>query len=79
MSETMHGLVMKYFVLKPAGDDAYAQASRQAMRKYADVIARENPELAFQLRQWTDQENAETYARSLESPPQVPANARENG
>lgn len=26
---------MKYFVLKPKGDDAYAEASRMAMRTFA--------------------------------------------
>lgn len=31
----MDGLKMKYFVLKPAGDDAYAKASRAAMNRYA--------------------------------------------
>jgi hypothetical protein len=31
----MNGLLMKYFVLKPAGDDRYAAASRKAMRAYA--------------------------------------------
>lgn len=60
-----NGLVMKYFVLKPAGDDVYAKASRTAMRKYADVIAEDNQELAQQLRDWAGQEHAEHYARSL--------------
>lgn len=66
----MAGLVMKYFVLKPTGDDVYAKASRIAMRKYADAVKDENPELAQQLYDWAAQENAERYARSLheESP-----------
>lgn len=66
----MSGLVMKYFVLKPAGDDIYAKASRMAMRKYAEVVAEENADLTNQLRDWTDQEHAEAYARSLERTPQ---------
>lgn len=66
----MSGLVMKYFVLKPAGDHPYAKASRIAMRKYADAIKEENPDLAQQLYDWAAQENAETYARSLQQSPQ---------
>jgi hypothetical protein len=62
----MTGLVMKYFVLKPAGDDAYAKASRMAMRKYADAIEGENLMLATELRAWTDQENATGYSLPLE-------------
>jgi len=45
---------MKYFVLKPKGDDIYAKASRQAMRSYAQQINKENPELADELREWAD-------------------------
>jgi hypothetical protein len=66
----MPGLVMKYFVLKPAGDDVYAKASRMAMRKYAEAVAQANPELTHQIRDWVDQEHAEAYARSLERIPQ---------
>ena len=66
----MPGLIMKYFVLKPAGDDIYAKASRMAMRKYAEVIAQDNPEFTHDIRNWVDQENAEAYARSLDQTPQ---------
>lgn len=52
----MTGLVMKYFVLKPKGDDVYASASRGAMRQYAKLIQLENPELSVQLREWADRE-----------------------
>lgn len=52
----MDGLVMKYFVLKPGGTDAYARASRRAMRAYADAIRGENPALSDQLRAWADDE-----------------------
>ena len=52
----MSGLEMKYFVLKPRGDDAYAKASRAAMRKYALMIREENPDLSDELREWADRE-----------------------
>jgi hypothetical protein len=54
----MTGLLMKYFVLKPEGADRYAAASRRAMRAYAEHIREENPELANQLRDWADTEQA---------------------
>lgn len=60
----MSGLLMKYFVLKPAGNDRYAAASRKAMRAYATFIAEENPELAAELRNWADHEQT----NSLEEP-----------
>ena len=47
---------MKYFVLKPSGSDAYAKASRAAMRAYANHIASENEELCDELREWADRE-----------------------
>lgn len=53
----MDGLLMKYFVLKPAGSDKYAAASRGAMRRYADLIVGENPGLAGDLRKWADAEH----------------------
>jgi len=52
----MTGLEMKYFVLKPHGDDRYATASRGAMRRYADLIVQENPKLADELRVWAERE-----------------------
>jgi hypothetical protein len=52
----MAGLEMKYFVLKPRGEDAYARASRRAMRAYADAIMEANPILCAQLRAWADEE-----------------------
>lgn len=45
-------LVMQYFVLKPDGNDEQAEASRQAMLTYADVIQRTDPDLARDLRFW---------------------------
>lgn len=63
----MTGLVMKYFVLKPKGDDIYAKASRKAMRSYATMVEPENPTLAKQLRDWADDEMAEAYVAGLEA------------
>ena len=54
----MNGLQMKYFVLKPKGDDEYARASRLAMSAYADAIEQENAELAAELNAWTEKEAA---------------------
>lgn len=65
----MTGLVMKYFVLKPAGDDEYAAASRAAMFKYSNIIAPTNPELSKELFDWAAQENAEAYAKAVEAKP----------
>ncbi len=50
------GLVMKYFVLKPRGDDEYAQASRAALAAYAGVIAPRNPKMAQEIRDWVREE-----------------------
>ena len=56
------GLEMKYFVLKPRGNDEYARASRAAMRRYAKVIAASNPKLANELTLWADNEFADQFA-----------------
>lgn len=56
-------LKMKYFVLKPrseTSDDAYATASRAAMRVYADAIQKTDPELAIELREWATREVVRT-------------------
>ena len=55
----MNGLQMKYFVLKPHGNDAYAKASRAAMRAYANHISDENKALCNDLREWADYETPE--------------------
>jgi hypothetical protein len=57
----MSGLEMRYFVLKPRGHGPYARASRAAMRRYADLITGENPELAADLRKWADRELNEDW------------------
>lgn len=59
------GLQMKYFVLKPSGPSPYAKASRMAMRKYAEAIKAENPDMAAELIEWVDQAHAENYAASI--------------
>ena len=54
---------MKYFVLKPRGNDPYAAASRAAMHQYADCIEDENPDLATELKEWADREEAQAHLR----------------
>ncbi len=49
-------LMMKYFVLKPAGTDIFAKASRRAMAHYASEIREEHPEFAAQIREWAARE-----------------------
>ncbi len=58
----MSALQMKYFVLKPGGDSAYAKASRQAMRAFALSIHPVNRELAAELCQWADRESLQANA-----------------
>jgi hypothetical protein len=48
----MDGLKMRYFVLSPTKDDAFGEASRDAMRAYANRIRFENPVLAKDLLNW---------------------------
>lgn len=48
------GLLMKYFVLKPEGTDAYASAARSAMREYAKCIVTENLKLSDELWTWAE-------------------------
>lgn len=52
------GLLMKYFVLKPSGQDQYAAASRAAMRQYARLIRQENEQLHDELMAWAERESA---------------------
>jgi hypothetical protein len=59
----MDGLKMKYFVLKPKGDDPHAIASRDAMRAYATAIKIENSILAKELNDWA---TAEAFGTSHE-------------
>ena len=50
----LDGLQMKYFVLNPEGSDAYAKASRFAMRAYASSIRETNPQMCDDIRVWVD-------------------------
>lgn len=53
------GLEMKYFVLKPRSKrlgDAYARASREALRAYAKSVADSDLELAEALWDWAREE-----------------------
>lgn len=52
----MTGLEMKYFVLKPGGNTAYHEASRHAMRVYANHIRKENLQLANEVQEWAEKE-----------------------
>jgi len=54
----MQGLQMKYFVLKPRGNSVYAEASRHAMREYAEAIRGSDPKLSQELRDWVFKEVA---------------------
>jgi len=53
----MPGLQMKYFVLKPSGNDAYALASRVAMRAYALSIKNKDSKLAEDIYLWAERES----------------------
>ena len=60
----MKGLEMKYFVLKPRSktiNDVYAEASRVAMKAYADSIYEHNPELGAELESWANQEDLHAF------------------
>ena len=52
----MKGLDLKYFVLKPKGDNEYAEASRAAMLAYANSIEKTNSKLANDLVGWVHNE-----------------------
>lgn len=48
----MTGLKMKYFVLNPHKNNAYGEASRDALRAYAKTILHKNHKLAKDLLAW---------------------------
>lgn len=52
MPEDTNGLQLKYFVLKPGGNDSYARASREALVSYANAIQAEDPKLAHAVMEW---------------------------
>jgi predicted molibdopterin-dependent oxidoreductase YjgC len=52
-------LEMKYFVLKPRAksvDDTFAEASQNALFAYADIIEKNDPEFADEIRSWAHKE-----------------------
>ncbi len=65
----MDGLIMKYFVLKPKGIDVYAEASRKAMRAYANHIEMANKELSKHLRDWAHSESVFAINKKFEDQP----------
>ena len=52
------GLEMKYFVVKPRGNNEFAKASRNAMRAYAASIRHHDPVFAGDLSEWVEREQA---------------------
>ena len=52
----MEGLIMKYFVLKPAGNTPQSVASRQAMLLYATHIKKVDPLFAEDIYRWVQHE-----------------------
>lgn len=52
----MGGMLMKYFVLRPAGDDWHATASREAMRVYAHYVQGANAKLSKDVTRWVNRE-----------------------
>ena len=60
------GLKMKYFVLKPAGDGPYAEASRSALQAYARAIREENVDLYSDLENWRIEEQGEANKRRID-------------
>ena len=61
------GLHLKYFVVKPRGEDIHAAASRRAIHAYAKVIKPTNPGFAQALTDWASQEGALAYTKEEEA------------
>jgi len=63
----LEGLLLKYFVVKPKGNNIYAKASREAILRYADIIKIINPIFANDLIKWVENEQdlavEETYGK----------------
>lgn len=62
-------LEMIHFVLEPRSKkygDAYAYASRQAMKAYAHIIEKTDLELANGLRDWCKREELKEIVKKLE-------------
>ena len=52
----MSGLLLKYYVLKPKGNDQFAVASRAAMRTFAQSMHGHNNELSADVKAWAEKE-----------------------
>jgi len=65
------GLVLKYFVLKPHGTDAYAIASRAAMAQYANMIRTIDPVMASQLTYWVNEEQEKAIVNRDDSTEEI--------
>lgn len=68
LSEGRSGLLLKYFVLKPAGSSPYAIASRAAMDHFAESIRRHDPDLAETLTEWVRVEMGRAIRARKEEP-----------
>ena len=61
--ENPNGLKLKYFVVRPEGNDTHARASRAALRTYSAVILKENEQLSKDIEIWVTKE--EQIAKEL--------------
>lgn len=51
----MNGLKLKYFVLNPfSSDKSFAEASQEAILRFAEIIKETNPQLAEDLIGWVN-------------------------
>ena len=62
------GFEIKYFVLKPRGTDAYAQASREAMQAYSNSIRKHDIELSEYLYDWRRDEEEKSVRQQVPTP-----------
>jgi len=58
---------MKYFVVKPKGDNPYAKASRVAIKAYAKSIEDENPQLCHDLCMWEIEEQGNVNRQKIDA------------
>ena len=63
---SQNGLQMKYFVLRPKGNNPFARASRAAMRTYASAIREDNRQLSDELHAWADAETCHSAEEPTE-------------
>lgn len=62
----MSEIKLKYFVLKPRGSDAYAKASRTALRVFSTEMEQDDPALAAQLKRWAYDEERAAHREGLD-------------